>query len=159
MFARKLESGLILAVIVVALAVFGVACKKSEGGETGGAAASSNSGGGSGAAAGPSSIDHGGITEVPTDPALIAKGEKLYQSKTCNACHAMDQRKVGPPLSGVTERREAAWLARMILHPQEMVEKDPEAKKLFEEYGTPMTTPPVSPEEAKAIIAYLGSKK
>ncbi|MFP4596788.1 MAG: c-type cytochrome [Persicimonas sp.] len=103
-------------------------------------------------------IDNGGITEVPSDPELVSEGKELFAAKTCTACHQMDKKMVGPPLRGVTERREAAWLAQMIMHPDEMLEEDPEAKKLLEEYGSPMTDVGVTAEEAKALIAYLGSE-
>lgn len=95
---------------------------------------------------------------ISTDPAVIAEGEKLYTAKTCSACHQMDTRTVGPPLRGVTQRRSPEWLQSMITDPMGFVKTDPEAKKLFEEYKTPMATPPVSQEEARAIIAYMATQ-
>lgn len=150
----------VFAMIAVAalVAMESTACKGSSDASASGASkAAKGASGSSGSTA--TDIDNGGITEVSTDAALVKKGEKLFAAKTCNACHAMGERKVGPALGGVTDRRSASWIAQMILHPAEMVKKDPEAKKLFEEYGTPMATPPVSAEEAKALIAYLGSQK
>lgn len=96
---------------------------------------------------------------ISTDPAVIAEGEKLFTAKTCNACHQWDNKVVGPPLKGVTAKRSPEWLQSMITDPLNFVKTDPEAKKLFEEYKTPMATPPVSQEEARAIIAYIHTKK
>jgi mono/diheme cytochrome c family protein len=152
MSVSKLKSILVCVATIALVAGVGMACDKSGEASSGGEKSAAASGGTA------TDIDHGGITEVSTDAALIKKGEGLFTSKTCNACHAMDKKMVGPPLAGITDKREAAWLAQMIMHPDEMIKKDPVAKKLFEEYGTPMATPPVSAEEAKAIIAYLGTK-
>ena len=112
---------------------------------------------GGGAEATGAAIDNGGITTVSTDPALVEKGEALFNEKGCGACHAMDSKRVGPALGDVTERRSADWIARMILHPDLMVKSDPVARQLLDEYKTPMPNQQVKPEEAKAIIAYLGS--
>jgi cytochrome c2 len=108
---------------------------------------------GSGAA----DIDHGGVTSIPDDPKLAEKGKNLFNEKGCGACHAAGKRKVGPPLEGVTDRREAAWIARMIQHPEQMLKKDPTAKKLLKKYGTRMANQNVSPEETRALIAYLAT--
>jgi len=132
----------VVAFIVVGLAAF-VGCKsdaKSGGGKAPAKAASAS-------------------FTISTDPAVIAEGEKLYASKTCSACHQLDTRAVGPPLRGVTNRRSPEWLQSMIVDPMGFVKTDPEAKKLFEEYKTPMATPPVSQEEARAIIAYMATNK
>lgn len=110
-------------------------------------------------AEGTASIDNAGITEVPTDPALVKKGEELFKSKGCTACHKMGSKVVGPALGGVTERRDAAWIARMIMHPEKMLEVDETAKELLAKHMTPMPNQNVSPEQAKAIIAYLGTQK
>jgi len=105
---------------------------------------------------GPASIDNGGITEVPRDPALAQQGKGLFAAKGCAACHTTDTSKlIGPGLAGSTERRTPQWLARMIMHPEQMLERDPIAKELLREYGTPMTNMNLSPEETKAVIAFL----
>jgi cytochrome c2 len=106
---------------------------------------------------GAEAIDHGGITSVPDDPKLAKKGEKLFDKKGCGACHAAGKRKVGPPLEGVTDRREPEWIAKMIQHPEEMLKKDPTARKLLKKYGTRMANQDVSPDQAKALIAYLAT--
>ncbi len=97
--------------------------------------------------------------EISKDPAVIANGEKLFASKTCSACHQMDARVVGPPLKGVTQRRSVAWLTQMIKDPTNFIKTDPEAKKLHDEYKTPMPAMPMTDAEISAIIAYLDTKK
>ncbi len=107
---------------------------------------------------GPSDIDHGGIEEVPDDPALVEEGEGLFQSQGCVACHQMDRASAGPALGDVTERRTAPWLARMIMHPEEMTDRDPAAKEVASEFAAPMTPTNLTPEQTEAIIAYLGAQ-
>lgn len=101
----------------------------------------------------------GGGGEISKDPAVIANGEKLFTTKTCSACHQMDARVVGPPLKGVTQRRSVAWLTQMIKDPANFIKTDPEAKKLHDEYKTPMPAMPMTDAEISAIIAYLDTKK
>ena len=88
------------------------------------------------------------------DEALAKKGEEIFKTK-CSACHATEKRLVGPPLSGVTQRRKPEWIMNMILNPEEMTRKDPVARKLLEEYMTQMTYQNVTEEEARAILEYL----
>lgn len=110
--------------------------------------------------AGPEELDHGGITEIPDDPELIAEGEELFTSYGCSACHAVEVDEpspTGPSLVGVADRREPEWIARMILHPDEMLEIDPIAQDLFAEYAVPMPDQGVDVDEARALVAYLGS--
>ena len=107
---------------------------------------------------GPADIDHGGIDEIPTDPALAEEGEGLFQSHGCVACHQMDRDGAGPALSGITERRSAPWLARMIMHPQEMTDRDPQAKEVAAQFPAPMTPTNLTPEQTEAIIAYLATQ-
>ena len=105
---------------------------------------------------GPASIDNGGITTIPRDTELAKLGQGLFAAKACAACHKTDAtRLIGPGLAGVTERRNPQWLARMIMHPEQMLERDPLAKQLLREYGTPMTNMNLTPEEAKAVMAFL----
>ena len=90
----------------------------------------------------------------PLDAALAAQGEASFTSK-CAACHKMDARYVGPPLGGVTERRTPAFLMNMMLNPDEMVQRHPEARALLAQYMTPMPNQNVDEAEARAILEYL----
>ncbi len=89
------------------------------------------------------------------DEALAKKGEELFDKKGCTACHTLDERKVGPPLRYVADSVRPEWIMNMIMNPEEMILKDPRAKRLLEEYSVPMTNQNVSKEEARAILEYL----
>ena len=90
----------------------------------------------------------------PVDDQLAAKGQKLFQMN-CGSCHRLDRRFVGPPLGAITARRSPEFVLNMILDPQAMLKKHPEARKLLAQYLTPMTPPNVNREEARAILEYL----
>ncbi len=98
-----------------------------------------------------SSVDLGeGIDEE-----LAAKGEELFTSKGCNACHQIDKRLIGPALKGVTQRRNPVWIMNMILNPEQMVKEDPIAKQLLAEYAAPMANQHLTEEEARAMLEYF----
>ncbi len=89
---------------------------------------------------------------------LAAKGKELFGTKGCTACHTVGGgRLVGPDLKGVTERRDKEWIIHMILNPDSMINNDPVAKQLLQEYNVPMPNQGVTPEEAEAIYEYLKS--
>ena len=90
------------------------------------------------------------------DAALAKKGEDLFTSKTCNACHNPTMRIIGPAIEGIFERRNPAWIMNMIMNPEKMVKEDADAKALLEEYNNvPMTNNDVTEEEARAIVEYF----
>lgn len=100
----------------------------------------------------------GPVTEVvelgEPDEALIARGAEIFRSK-CSACHKLDQRYVGPPLGTVLERRTPTYAMNMMLNPGEMIQKHPEAKKLFTTFLTPMPDQNLTVEDARAMVEYL----
>ncbi len=110
------------------------------------------------AAASPPATPRPEATIVPgeTDPALASQGAVLFQSRGCIGCHTIGGgRLTGPDLQGVTERREPGWILAMIVNPDSMLKTDPEARKLFAEYMTPMLSVGVTREEARAIYEHL----
>ena len=99
-------------------------------------------------------------TEMKTEQVDLAKkGEELFKTKGCTACHYADKERnaklVGPGLKNVHKERSEEWLIAIITKPDSMLKYDEEAKKLLKEYGTPMPNQNVSVEEAKAIIEYI----
>lgn len=90
----------------------------------------------------------------PVDAELAAQGEGIFTTK-CSACHKLDQRYVGPPLGDVTERRAPEYVMNMILNPEEMLQKHPEAKALLAQFMTPMPNQNLSHDEARAVLEYL----
>jgi len=113
-----------------------------------------------GGASAPASSDNKGIGPVskvdigPLNDSLAEKGKQIFDSK-CAACHKFEEKVVGPPLAGVTQRRTPEWIMNMILNPQEMIAKDPAAKELFETYLVQMTFQNVSQEDTRAILEYF----
>ena len=85
---------------------------------------------------------------------MAAAGEKNFNN-VCFACHQAEQRGIGPAMKGVYERRSPEWVMNMILNPTEMLQKDPIAMALFEEYGSMMTANTLSQEEAREVAEYL----
>ncbi len=96
--------------------------------------------------------------ETPVDEALAEKGEKLFQTKGCSACHAFGKKVTGPDLDGVTMRRTATWLENQILHPEVMTKQDPIARELFAKHSLQMPNQKLTQEEALAVIEYFKHK-
>ncbi len=90
--------------------------------------------------------------EINTD--MAAAGEKNF-NVVCIACHQAEQRGIGPAMKGIYERRSPEWVMNMILNPSEMLQKDPIAMALFEEYGSMMTANNLTQEEAREVAEYL----
>ncbi len=89
------------------------------------------------------------------DPAKVEIGKAIFEAK-CTTCHKMTADKfVGPGMQGITERRTPEWILNMITNPDEMVKKDPVAKKLLEEILSPMAFQDVTDDDARNILEYL----
>jgi len=126
----------------------------------GGAKDGKTSAGAGGATASGSKYDAGPrAAEQPVDGALAAHGEELFKTKGCSACHAFGARLSGPDLSGVANRRTAAWMEQQILHPDLMTKEDPIARGLMAEYALQMPNQGLTPEEARAVVEFLKSKE
>lgn len=91
------------------------------------------------------------------DKIMAESGKKIFEEK-CTQCHKLDERYTGPALRDVTKRRTPEYIMNMILNPQEMTQKHPEAKKLLGEFATQMTFQNVSQEDARKILEYLRSE-
>lgn len=121
-------------------------------------------GGGEADAAGDGAPDAGGTASAvpveepsgPIDEALAERGEELFRSRGCVACHTVGEgKRVGPDLEGVTERRPFAWTYHMVTNPDSMLRNDSIARQLLSEYFTPMSDQNVTPEQFRAIYEYL----
>ena len=130
------------------------------GGESGSAGEAAASNGGAGDSRLTSvQLEHGiGPIEAfelgELDADMAVTGRSLFEIK-CSACHKFDQRYVGPSLGGVLERRSPAFVMNMILNPEEMLAKHPEAKALLTEFMTPMANQNLTEDEARAIVEYF----
>ena len=92
----------------------------------------------------------------PLDKVMAEKGKELFKTK-CESCHKLDKRLVGPAQRDVVERRSPEYIMNMILNPDEMLNKHPEAKKMLAIYMTRMTFQNVSREQARDILEYFRS--
>ncbi len=90
----------------------------------------------------------------PVDAALATQGEEIYSTR-CITCHKMDDRYIGPALTGLLDRRSPEWIMNMILAPEKMIASDPEAQALLAEYNVPMTNQNLTQDEARAVLEYL----
>lgn len=87
----------------------------------------------------------------------FSRGEDLYRSR-CDSCHSLGAEDgLGPGLSGVTEKRDHAWLARWLKEPDQMLaEKDSVAMQLFDKYNeVPMPNLRLNDADVEALIAYM----
>jgi cytochrome c551/c552 len=96
--------------------------------------------------------------ESPVNHEAAERGEKLFQSKACSACHAFGTKLSGPDLAGVSMRRTAAWIEHQILTPELMVKEDPISRELFAKHALQMPNQGLTAAEAKDIIEYLKHK-
>lgn len=92
------------------------------------------------------------------DAQLVAQGEEQFNVK-CSACHRTGERYVGPALDDVLSRRTPAYVMNMILNPEEMIQKHPEARKLLGEFMTPMANQNLTEAEARAVLEYLRTQQ
>lgn len=145
-------------------------CGAKSGGDESGASNSSGSSSGSSGSSATSSSATGGVAAVskydagpragttPRNEDLAEKGEKLFTSKGCSACHAFGRRLTCPDLQGVSMRRTAVWMENQILHPDVMVKEDPISHGLFAQYALQMPNQGLTPDEAHAVIEYFKHK-
>lgn len=94
------------------------------------------------------------LTLAELDMMKVKKGEKLFTEK-CSACHKLDERYVGPAQGDLLNRRTPEYAMNMMLNPEEMLRKHPEAKKMLAEYMTPMPFQNISNDDALLILEYF----
>ena len=87
-----------------------------------------------------------------------ANGKKLFMSKGCAGCHDLEAKRVGPPLKGVTDRRDSEWLHSFITNSTAFIETDADAKALFEEFKIPMPAHELTKEEIDDILEYTNGE-
>jgi nitrite reductase (NO-forming) len=93
-------------------------------------------------------------TRVPSDP-RAASAMRDFNSK-CLACHSIGGGpKLGPDLLGVTETRSDPWLTRWLKEPEVMLQEDPDAKAMLEEWKIPMPNQYLSDEEVANYVRYF----
>lgn len=93
----------------------------------------------------------------PIDKALAETGEHTFEAK-CTGCHKLGERYVGPPLGDVLSRRTPAYAMNMMLNPDTMYTRHPEARALLAQYATQMPNLHLTVDEARSIVEYLREK-
>jgi len=86
-----------------------------------------------------------------------AEGEQLYKAN-CTACHAINEKIVGPALKDVHKRRESAWLLKWIKNSQKLIASgDPVAVQLYKENNeSPMLSfENLSDAQITSIVDYI----
>ena len=91
---------------------------------------------------------------APVDEAKATAGREIFISK-CATCHYLDDRKTGPPLRGITNRRSAEYVLNQVLNPEQMGKLHPDGKKMVAQYAQYMTIKGISTEDAYALLDFL----
>lgn len=82
-----------------------------------------------------------GVSAYAVDPAVASSDEAIAAGKTvfnanCKQCHKLDQKSVGPPLRGITERQTIEWAKAFIVNSQAVIASgDAYANALYKEYN------------------------
>ena len=93
------------------------------------------------------------------DQTMAAHGKDVFK-KMCTACHKATKKFIGPAPKNILKRRTPEWIMNMILNPDEMVQKDPLAKRLLIEFnGSPMANQNLSEADARAVLEYFRTLK
>ncbi len=100
----------------------------------------------------------GSSSGLPTDATIIGEGKSLFNN-ICSQCHEVANKKVGPALANVWERREIPWLLNFIKYPQKVIDSGDEyAANLYAEYKSAGYMPNhdfLSDDEILSILAYV----
>jgi cytochrome c len=148
---------LFLVVAIVSLVAFAAGCGGSSQDDNGNTATTETATATPPESTGGNDKGVGPITEFDVaslDMARVGEGAEIFKVK-CTACHKLEERYIGPALTGVTKRRKPEWVLNMILNPDVMVKEDETAKALFAEFLAPMTNQNLTEEEAKLVLTYF----
>ena len=89
------------------------------------------------------------------NPEMAETGKGLFNAR-CSACHKVEEKYIGPAIKGIMDRRSPEWIMNMILNPEEKVQKDAIAKKVYEEFNmAPMANMGLTQEETRSVLEYF----
>jgi hypothetical protein len=92
----------------------------------------------------------------PIDREMADAGERWYRVRGCLACHALEEGDVvGPPMAGITQRRDYEWFRGMVMRPDSMLRVDPVAQELLQIYRIPMPDQGVDELRTRAMWEFL----
>ena len=95
------------------------------------------------------------------DAAAIAAGDALFKNN-CAQCHAVNDKVVGPALSGIMKRRTISWVIPWIHNSAKVIASgDDYAVKLYNEYGKQQMPafPQLSDKDITSIMAWITSQE
>ena len=93
------------------------------------------------------------------DNVMAEKGKLVFKNK-CSSCHRTNRKFIGPNPTGILEKRSPEWVMNMILNPEEMVKKDPQAKELFIKFnGSPMANQNLTEDESRQVLEFFRTLK
>ena len=99
-------------------------------------------------------------TNISAQQGDAVNGKKLFNAN-CAACHKLDKKLIGPPLKGISEKKEREWLHSWIKDNNALrASGDKDAIAIFKEYnGMPMVAyPNFSDQDIDDILAYTDDK-
>jgi mono/diheme cytochrome c family protein len=89
------------------------------------------------------------------DGKLIAAGKTVYDVK-CAACHKLtDEKLVGPGWKGITKKKSPEWIMNFMTNTDEMIDKDPHAKRMLELCMVRMPNQHLSDEETRDVFEFM----
>jgi cbb3-type cytochrome oxidase cytochrome c subunit len=68
------------------------------------------------------------------DPNLAKRGKTVWMNNGCYICHTFGRRLAGPDLAGILDRRDHDWLRRWLKETESMLNTDPQAQAMLEEW-------------------------
>jgi mono/diheme cytochrome c family protein len=101
------------------------------------------------------------IPVSPAEAAAIAAGDALFKNN-CAQCHAVNDKVVGPALTGITKRRPISWLIPWVKNSSKVIATGDEyAVKLFDDYGKQQMPafPQLSDKDVKDIVLWVSAQQ
>jgi cytochrome c551/c552 len=91
----------------------------------------------------------------PLDQSMVTAGKSIYDLK-CVSCHKLtDEKLVGPGWKGVTDRRTPEWIMNFVTNTEEMLEKNQQAKNLYEICLVKMPNQNLSDDDARHMVEFM----
>ncbi len=78
------------------------------------------------------------VAQAPAVPPLQAEADPHVDlfARKCGSCHTVGKGvRVGPDLKDVLQRRNRAWVERLVKAPSAMLDSDPDARQLVTQFG------------------------
>ena len=100
-------------------------------------------------------------TVMPSDVAAIVTGDALFKNN-CAQCHAVNEKVIGPALTGITARRPVPWITAWVHNSAKVIASgDDYATSLYEANGKQQmpSFPNFSDKEIKAILTWIESQQ